>query len=112
VLEKAMLNRDRDDWVTELQKGAHWVCPVKSVLEIANDEHLVENDMIAEIDDPLRGPIRQLNTPFKLSETPPSVRYPVPSFAEHSSEIAEWLGYSGSEVNDLIDDGVMKQRTE
>jgi len=40
------------------------------------------------------------------------VRYPVPSFAEHSSEIAEWLGYSNSEVTDLIDEGVMKQRVE
>ena len=112
TLGPAMLKRDRDEWVTELQKGAHWVCPVKSVLEIANDEHLVANGMIAEIDDPLRGPVRQLNTPFKLSDTETSVRYPVPSFAEHSSEIAEWLGYSNSEVTDLIDEGVMKQRVE
>ena len=112
TLGPVILKRDRDEWVTELQKGAHWVCPVKSVLEIANDEHLVANGMIAEIDDPLRGPVRQLNTPFKLSDTETSVRYPVPSFAEHSSEIAEWLGYSSSEVTDLIDEGVMKQRVE
>jgi formyl-CoA transferase len=112
LLEKAMLERTRDEWVATLQEGGHWACPVKSVLEIANDGHLAENDMIAEIQDPLRGLVRQLNNPIQLSETATSVRRPVPSYAEHSSEIAQWLGYTGPEVDDLIEQGVIKQRAD
>jgi crotonobetainyl-CoA:carnitine CoA-transferase CaiB-like acyl-CoA transferase len=42
-----------------------------------------------------------METPFRLSETPPSIRSRPPTVGEHTDMILERLGYDAAAIQDL-----------
>jgi crotonobetainyl-CoA:carnitine CoA-transferase CaiB-like acyl-CoA transferase len=54
--------------------------------------------MIAELEDPKYGTIRQIGVAPKFSETPGRVRRPAPQPGEHTEEVLLEAGYSAEEI--------------
>ena len=48
--------------------------------------------MVVEQQHPTAGPIKVINTPMKLSETPAQLGPAAPRLGEHTQEVLEWLG--------------------
>jgi crotonobetainyl-CoA:carnitine CoA-transferase CaiB-like acyl-CoA transferase len=64
-------------------------------------------DMVAEIDHPTAGRIKMTAVPWKLQDTPGSIRLAPPLLGQHSKEILEELGYSPPEVESLHSGGIV-----
>jgi crotonobetainyl-CoA:carnitine CoA-transferase CaiB-like acyl-CoA transferase len=52
--------------------------------------------------------MRQLASPFRLSDTPPTFRRFAPALGEHSIEVLKSIGYSENEIGALEKAGVVR----
>ena len=64
--------------------------------------------MVLALDHPLEGAVRQLSSPFRLSDTPPTFRRFAPVLGEHTVEVLHSIGCSDSEIDELEQAGVVR----
>lgn len=82
--------------------------PVRKVDELFEDEHLKEREYFVEVESPRAGRLKYPGAPYKLSETPWSIRLPAPTLGEHNEEIyCHRLGYSREELAQLRQGGII-----
>jgi crotonobetainyl-CoA:carnitine CoA-transferase CaiB-like acyl-CoA transferase len=78
------------------------------VEEVAFDPELTEREMLKNSEYPVRGPIKVLGTPLKLSEIDDKRPVqPPPSLGEHTVEVLTSIGIAGPELQRLRDEGVI-----
>ena len=64
--------------------------------------------MVHEIDHPVCGPMKLVNTPVKYSHSTPGIRTPPPTLGQHTDEVLKkTLGLSEGEVESLRSEGVV-----
>ncbi len=77
------------------------VTPVlETVEEIEGDPQMVHRGLFQEIDYEPVGRVKQVATPFLMSETPPEIRF-MPRFGQHTREVLLELGYTDQEIEQL-----------
>jgi len=102
----------------EKQTSAHWLeqlasagIPagrIKPIDEVLADPQVLHRQMVVEIPHPTAGTVKLLGVPYKLSETPASVRFAPPLLGQHTQEILSgMLGYSETEITSLQEEGVI-----
>lgn len=101
LFEEVFKLKTRDEWVRVLDEAGVPCGPVNDLTDLFDDPHLVENELVAEIDHPTVGPIKMLGLPVKLSETPGKIRRPAPLLGQHTDEVMAELGLSPTEIADL-----------
>ena len=75
--------------------------------EILEDPHLIERDMILDVDYPKYGTFKTVGCPIKMSDSPAEIIRP-PELSEHSAEVlAEFCDVSPEEFEKLKSDGVV-----
>jgi crotonobetainyl-CoA:carnitine CoA-transferase CaiB-like acyl-CoA transferase len=65
--------------------------------------------MVVELDHPEAGRTSALGLPVHFSATPAQVTRASPLLGEHTREVLGEAGYSGKEIDELIDTGVVEQ---
>jgi succinate--hydroxymethylglutarate CoA-transferase len=64
--------------------------------------------MVQEVEHPLCGPIKLVNTPVKYSESKPGIRTPPPVLGQHTDEILrDTLKMTEADIGDLRSEGVI-----
>ena len=64
--------------------------------------------MVQEIDHPVCGPMKLVNTPVKYSASEPSIRTAPPTLGQHTEEVLRGvLGMGEREVGKLREEGVV-----
>jgi crotonobetainyl-CoA:carnitine CoA-transferase CaiB-like acyl-CoA transferase len=101
-----MLTKTRDDWLAIIPKEIS-VVPMLEFDEVLEGPYANERGMVLELDHPLEGKVRQLASPFRLSDTPPTFRRFAPALGEHSVEVLQSIGYSEYVIGALEKDGVV-----
>lgn len=82
--------------------------PVLSQEQILKHPYFVDRGTIGTVQYPELGPVKVVEPPYKLSETPAFVRGPAPQMGEHNSSVlGTYLGLSPDEVKDLTAQGVL-----
>ncbi|TAK36482.1 MAG: CoA transferase [Chloroflexota bacterium] len=82
--------------------------PVRSIDEVANDEHLGERQFFTEITHPEAGTLRYPGAPYRFSETPWALNRPAPLLGEHNAEIyCGRLGCTSEELVKLRQTGII-----
>jgi len=106
-LEAIFRTRPRDAWFELLSAANVCVGKVYTVAEIFDDPQLRHRGMVSEVDHPELGPVKQVGTAIKLSDTPGGVRGFAPWKGEHSDTVLQSAGYSPGEIAALRSEGVI-----
>lgn len=86
---------------------------VLSIPEVLEDPRMEERGLLAEVEDPVLGPVKVLNSPFKFSASDSGARGHAPLLGEHSIPLLrELLGLSREKILELVGAGavIMEER--
>ena len=99
--------RTTAEWLTLLEDAGVPAGPVASVGEMLELPQTAAREMVLEVEHSELGPVRTVGFPVKFSETPGSVVRGAPLLGEHTREVLAELGYTDSQVDDLVRDGAV-----
>jgi len=95
------------EWVEHF-KDVDCCCePILNLDEAMKSELMKERAMVVDVIHESWGIYRQLGIAPKFSLTPGSLRFHAPGFGEHTRPILEELGYTGAEIGQLKDAGIV-----
>jgi len=105
AIASVVAQRSVDDWVDALRKIDVPCGPVNTVQTALAEEQTEALGMIAELEHPLAGMIRNIAPAFTMSMTPPTIRRAPPTLGQHTEEIVENLRRNAGSVwaSDLED---------
>lgn len=107
--KKVFLTKTRDEWVQVFQDLDACVTPMLSVAEAAQHPHNKSKDSF------LHGDIADLQSgpAPRLSRTPGIHKQrPLPEIGQHTVEVLTEIGYSSSEISNLIKSGALFQASK
>jgi crotonobetainyl-CoA:carnitine CoA-transferase CaiB-like acyl-CoA transferase len=81
--------------------------PVQRIDEVLADPQVAARGMMVEQDHPLLGKVHLPNLPFRLSDCDTSPRSVAPLLGQHNRDVAARLGYTSTEIDALVADGVL-----
>lgn len=100
-LTELFKQKDQKAWLELLQFEETCVGPVYDLEELFHDPHLLEREMLQEMDHPIAGNVKQIGLPIKFSETPGEFQSHAPLLGEHTEQILSELNYSTEEIISL-----------
>jgi crotonobetainyl-CoA:carnitine CoA-transferase CaiB-like acyl-CoA transferase len=101
------LDRTRDEWLAMFPRDLT-VMPMLEYDESLESDFAKERGIVWSMEHPLEGAVRQIGSPFRLSDTPPVFRNFAPLLGQHTVEVLEGLGYAQAEIDRLEHDGVVR----
>jgi crotonobetainyl-CoA:carnitine CoA-transferase CaiB-like acyl-CoA transferase len=93
--------KTQDHWIDRLNAAGVPCGKVLSVAEVFDDPQVKAQNMVIEVDQGLRGIVRMVGFPVKLSDTPARLRYPSPELGAHTDEVLAEAGLSQGEIASL-----------
>jgi crotonobetainyl-CoA:carnitine CoA-transferase CaiB-like acyl-CoA transferase len=106
-VEAAIAKFSTDEVLSRLDAAGVPFGRVKTVREFAEDPQAKNNRTIFDAEHPEAGTMRYVRYPGHLSETPASLHKHPPRLGEHSREVLAVAGYSESDIDKLLADGVV-----
>jgi crotonobetainyl-CoA:carnitine CoA-transferase CaiB-like acyl-CoA transferase len=76
---------------------------VATLDDVIADEQMAANGVFAEIDDPVLGRVRTVDTPLRIDGHPKVRPAPAPRLGEHTQSILAELGLSAQEIRSLAE---------
>jgi crotonobetainyl-CoA:carnitine CoA-transferase CaiB-like acyl-CoA transferase len=80
---------------------------VQRIDEVLADPQIAARGMMIEQEHPVLGKVRLPNLPFHFSESDTTQAVPAPLMGQHNRPIAAGLGYSESQIDAMVRDGVL-----
>jgi len=100
--------RDYYEVMAELQRAGVAASPSLSGEGLFKDPQIKERQSFLRVDHPVIGQDWVLTPPWKLSETPATIRRHAPLLGEHNDEVFHgWLGLSREEIKKLEEEQVI-----
>ncbi len=106
-LRRKFREKPRDEWFEELRQRDICVAPVYGLDEVFADPHVQARGMVAEVEHPEFGRVRQVGVGPKFSDTPGSVRKTAPKRGEDTEEVLLEAGYTAAEIGEMKAAGVV-----
>ncbi len=98
ILNDSFRRKNISEWCNILDRHHIMFEVVRDISEVVRDPQGQANDFFGEVVDKSGKKIRVVNSPFKFSDTPASIRTSYPECGEHSEDILLELGYSDEEI--------------
>lgn len=107
AIESWTKKRDKYQAMRELGEAGVPAGACLNAEDLHADPHLIERNTVVDMEHPVRGTVRMIGNPVKLSASPTEEK-PSPLLGEHTLEIYnEILGYDSARVADLREAGVV-----
>lgn len=107
ILEARFLSRPGEEWLERLQAAGIPCAPINTVDRALGDPQVRARGMVVEVDHPTAGRLALPGPPYKLSETPATVRAAPPLLGQHTDEVLAELGYAPDEIRTLRQTGAV-----
>jgi crotonobetainyl-CoA:carnitine CoA-transferase CaiB-like acyl-CoA transferase len=93
--------RTQKEWIDFFNNVDACCEPVLTLEEVFHHPQVLHRQMVKEVEHPVEGTIRQVRSPVKSSRFPFEIRFPSPSWGEHTAEVLKEIGYSDTEIQHL-----------
>ncbi len=104
LLNKLTIRRTTAEWIAALEEVGVPCGPINTLAEVFDDPQVRHRGLRVEIDHPEVGPIPQVASPIRLSDTPVTYRHAPPLLGEHTEAVLEeLLGISSDAFQALRD---------
>ena len=101
-IESVTRERPKRFWLEAFEARDIPCGPINSYADVFADAHIVDREMVVDVEHPTLGAMRALGSPIKMSDTPPSVRRRAPRLGEHTEEVLLEAGLPPAAVADLV----------
>lgn len=101
--------RSTAQWQEALAEADIPVFPMNTFEGLLDDPHLRDIGFFSEVDHPHVGKIREMAVPSEWHGTPPSDYRAPPLLGEQSAEILREVGYTESQIEQMLQDGITRQ---
>ncbi len=108
LLADALLTRKTAEWLDLLTQADIPAMPLHTLESLIDDPHLNESGLFRFVDHPREGRMRAFRNPALFSQTPVRDPAPAPRLGEHSLEVLRRCGIADSEIQQLLQDGVLR----
>lgn len=105
-LDTVFASRPLAEWERRLEEHRVTFGVVKRTAELPNDEQMHENGIFREI--PGSDGMLTVDTPIKMEgadKVPPG---PAPEIGEHTVEVLQGLGYTDTQIREMVDNGTAR----
>ena len=106
LLEEKLKGKTKKEWEAILNEAEVPNGPILYIDEVLKDPHVLQQEMLLEMNHPSIGVIKMLGFPAKLSRTPATLRLPPPLIGQHNEDILRELGYGIDAIESMGKDGV------
>lgn len=125
LIEKVTQEKTTQEWLDVFYESGMPYAAVNDIQGTLNHEHgkpkpillinlnancnvVQARNMVKEVEHPVCGPMKLVNTPVKYSHSTPSIRTPPPMLGQHTDEVLrEILGMSEAEIKSLRQEGAV-----
>ena len=99
--------RTSAEWLRRLEQAGVPAGPVLEIGQMHADPQAIAREMVVETMHPTAGRVKAIGLPIKFSDTPGGVRRAAPLFGQHTREVLRENGFSDSEIEQLLEQGVI-----
>ncbi|MCF8473961.1 MAG: CoA transferase [Emcibacter sp.] len=103
---KALSKKTTAEWLALFKPTNVPHMIVNTLDDLIDDPHLVESGFWQMVDHPTEGKLRMARTPYRFSETPIEIKRLPPRLGQQSVEILKEIGYSDSDIAELLTQGI------
>ena len=108
LLDATLRTQSRSYWIERLKTAGVPCGAVRDLDEVFADPQVKARGMVAEVEHATIGPLRQVGTPLKFSETPGEIRTAPPTLGQHTDAVLTGdLNYAPQDVAALRAQGVI-----
>jgi crotonobetainyl-CoA:carnitine CoA-transferase CaiB-like acyl-CoA transferase len=99
--------RTAAEWLAAFENVDTCVALVNDIAEVIEDPQIKHRGLIAEVEHPTEGRLKQIAPTVKLSATPGEIWLPPPRLGEHTREILKNLDYADEMIESLAREGAI-----
>ncbi|MGE0129782.1 MAG: CaiB/BaiF CoA transferase family protein [Blastocatellales bacterium] len=99
--------RTASEWLAAFENVDICVALINDIAEMIDDPQVRRRGLIAEIEHPEAGRIKQIAPTVKLSATPGEIHSPPPLLGQHTREVLQTAGYDEQSIESLAREGVI-----
>lgn len=112
LLSQHFVQRTTDEWLEQLSAHGVLCARIQTLDEAASDPQAHANQMVTAMEFPDAGTLHMLGTPMRLYGTPAAHEMAPPRLGEQTSELLAELGYSQSQIDELLERSIVEERHE
>ncbi len=99
TMNELMQTKSTDEWITLFEKNQLMCGPANNIKQVVNDPHILERDMVLEVEHPTAGKLKVIGTPMKFSQSQCKIKKASPDLGEDTEQIlSEMLGMSEEKI--------------
>jgi crotonobetainyl-CoA:carnitine CoA-transferase CaiB-like acyl-CoA transferase len=99
--------RTAAEWLAAFENVDTCVALVNDIAEMIEDPQIKHRGLIAEVEHPTEGRLKQIAPTVKLSATPGAIGVPPPRLGEHTLQVLKDLDYTDEMIESLAREGVV-----
>jgi crotonobetainyl-CoA:carnitine CoA-transferase CaiB-like acyl-CoA transferase len=101
-LERSTITKTSAEWLALCQEIGVPAGPIYDMSQVYKDPHVLEREMIQQLEHPIAGMINHIGLPVKMSLTPGQIRMPAPFLGQHTSQILSRFGFTTNDISALL----------
>ncbi|GAB7386864.1 CaiB/BaiF CoA-transferase family protein [Bacillaceae bacterium] len=109
LMQEIFKKKTVKEWVALFEEAKIPCGPINKFSDILHDPHVLEREMVVEMQHKELGILKMLGIPIKLSRTPGKIQSAPPKLGEHTELVLQELGYGATEIEALEEAGTVKR---